>query len=350
MVGRDVPIQDAPHEPVPFKYSITSYGSDFDVEGLIRRIERQDIYVPTFQRRFVWSLSQASRFVESLLLGLPVPGIFLSRDGESKLLVIDGQQRLRSLLYFYNGVFEPTGRKFALTHVHPRFNGLTYRELDSEDKRRLNDSIIHATVIRQDYPDDGNSSIYFVFARLNTGATLLQPQEIRVALYHGPFDGLLNQLNENDDWRLLFGRVHSRRRDLELILRFLALYFSGEHYQKPMVLFLNDFMGGNRYLERYPADEISKLFERTVSLINRHIGNKAFKPRGALNAAILDSVMVGVARNLSQGQVDSGRLLEQYRRLLADESYQHATETATTDEENVQRRLHLATTAFKDAQ
>jgi hypothetical protein len=83
-------IEDAPDEAIPFTYSITSYGTDFDVEGLVRRIERGDIYVPSFQRRFVWPLSQASRFIESLLLGLPVPGIFLSRDNEGRLLVLDG--------------------------------------------------------------------------------------------------------------------------------------------------------------------------------------------------------------------------------------------------------------------
>lgn len=173
---RDITIKSEPDESLSLRYSITSYGADFDVEGLVRRISRQDIYVPPFQRRRVWNIKQASRFVESLLLGLPVPGIFLSKDGESRHLVIDGQQRLRSLEDFYSGIFEPTGKKFALTGLKSPFSGLTYKDLAPEDKRRLDDSIIHATIIRQDYPDDGNSSIYFVFERLNTGGTQLQPE------------------------------------------------------------------------------------------------------------------------------------------------------------------------------
>src|SRR5262249_8906843 len=92
-------------ETVPFKYSITSYGTDYPVDGLVKRVGSGDIIIPTFQRGYVWSLREASRFVESLLLGLPVPSIFLSKEPESqKLLVIDGQQRLRTLAYFYEGM------------------------------------------------------------------------------------------------------------------------------------------------------------------------------------------------------------------------------------------------------
>ena len=92
---------DEVDEVVPFKYSITSYGADYPVDSLVKRISMDDILIPNFQRGYVWSLKEASRFVESLLLGLPVPSIFLSREPETqKLLVIDGQQRLSSLRYF----------------------------------------------------------------------------------------------------------------------------------------------------------------------------------------------------------------------------------------------------------
>lgn len=347
MTQRDESVRDVRNEVMPFKYEITSYGTDFDVEGLVRRINREDIYVPPFQRRFVWSQRQASRFVESLLLGLPVPGVFLSRDVKSRFLVIDGQQRLRSLQYFYKGIFEPTGKVFALTGLQTRFNTMTYERLLPEDQRRLNDAIIHATIIRQDQPEDANSSIYFVFERLNTGGTLLRPQEIRSALYHGPFNDLLGELNTNEDWRSLFGRTHSRRRDQELILRFLALYFrSTNPYRKPMKEFLNVHMGRNRFLQLHSSDEITGIFEPTVNIINNSIGFRAFKPKRALNAAICDSVMVGVAENLRDGWLEPERLAEQHSALLSDEEYQLVIETATTDEDSVDSRIHYAIMAF----
>ncbi len=89
------------------RFDITSYGADYPVDALVKRFEAGDIEVPQWQRGFVWSRSDASRFIESLLLGLPVPGIFLYVEPTSKkLLVVDGQQRLRSLVAYYNNDFQ----------------------------------------------------------------------------------------------------------------------------------------------------------------------------------------------------------------------------------------------------
>lgn len=115
--------EETEEEPVPFTYEITSYGADYTVDSLVQRMNSGDIAVPNFQRDLIWNKRQRDRFVESLLLGLPVPGIFLSRDAESRLLVLDGQQRLRTLQAFYAGEFG--GRPFALDAVQERFRGRT---------------------------------------------------------------------------------------------------------------------------------------------------------------------------------------------------------------------------------
>lgn len=105
---------DSDDTVVPEKYDITSFGADYDVEGLVRRLQRGDIFIPSFRRNYVWNQNLASRFVESLLLGLPIPGIFLARQAESnKLIVIDGQQRLRTLQFFYDG-FSSQSRMITL--------------------------------------------------------------------------------------------------------------------------------------------------------------------------------------------------------------------------------------------
>ncbi|MGH2558524.1 MAG: DUF262 domain-containing protein, partial [Thermomicrobiales bacterium] len=193
----DIEEQD---ESVPIRYDITSYGADYPVDSLVDRLNSGAIYVPKFQRGYVWTIKQASRFIESLLLGLPVPGIFLARErGTQKLIVIDGQQRLQTIRDFYRGVFGDSQKEFALNLNSPGvtnpLHGLTYRTLPEDDKRQLADSIIHATIIRQDEPSDGQSSIYSIFERLNTGGTKLEPQEIRASIYHGEFSRLLGQLN-----------------------------------------------------------------------------------------------------------------------------------------------------------
>lgn len=335
-------------EVIPFKYAITSYGADFPVDGLVKRISAGDIEIPSFQRSYVWNPKQASRFIESLLLGLPVPGIFLSKEqGTQKLLVIDGQQRLRTLQYFYAGRYQQSDKVFSLKGVQSKFNGLTYAQLKDEDQRRLHDSIIHATIVKQDEPSDDDSSIYYIFERLNTGGTLLQPQEIRACIYHGKFNELLKLLNKDKAWRNIYGGVSSRMRDQELILRFFAMFSNSANYKKPMKEFLNAYMGKNRHLEHEKESSLTKAFEQTVQLLFRVVGKNVFKPRNALNAAVFDAVMVGLAKRLARGGLKDEKVVKKsYQELLGNENFMSACETGTADEENVSRRLNLAARAF----
>ncbi len=340
---------------IPFPYSISSYGADYDVEGLVRRLQRNDIVIPDFQRQYVWSLTRASRFIESLLLGLPVPGIFLAVDPETKqLLVIDGQQRLQTLRYFYEGTF-PDGRVFALKSeknkgIQPELEGKTYSTLSSADRRQLDDSIIHATVIKQENPqEEDSSSIYYIFERLNTGGMSLQPQEIRVSIFQGALHRLLKELNEYPEWRDLYGPVSSRMKDQELILRFFALYYDLSEYQKPLVSFLNRYMHRNRELQKQSQAELTHLFTNTINTIHRCLGKRAFRPRGSLNAPVYDAMMVGIAKRLENGPVqDCEQLQAQYGTLMANDEFQKLYDSGTTDAANIRRRLQLAIEAFEN--
>jgi hypothetical protein len=349
---------DELNEVLPTSFSITSYGADYPVDGLVKRIAQADILVPLFslepeegqttvgfQREFVWRKPQADRFIESLLLGLPVPGIFLVKEPNGKHLVLDGQQRLRTLEGFYNGLFQ--GKEFILENVQDQWKQKTYKTLHPDDRRRLDDSIIHATIVRQDEPTEDQSSVYLIFERLNSGGTFLQPQEIRVALYHGAFAALLSKLNDNPHWRALYGRKSPRLKDLELILRFFALHFYAASYRRPMKDFLNRYMAANRGLEKQPEEQLRAIFEATVSTIHRAIGIGAFRPKTAVNAAVLDSIMAGVASRLASSPITSDEEFKAaYKRLFANSQYQEATTRSTADEENVRTRVQLAKDAF----
>jgi len=352
---------DELNEVLPATYAITSYGADYPVDGLVKRMDQTDIVVPLFsldpeqgqstvgfQREYVWTKPQADRFVESLMLGLPVPGIFLVKEANGKHLVLDGQQRLRTLQAFYTGVFQ--GKEYALEHVQEKWRGRTYRTLLADDRRRLDDSIIHATIVRQDEPSEDQSSIYLIFERLNSGGTFLQPQEIRVALYHGAFASLLSKLNLASDWRALYGKKSARLKDLELILRFFALHFYSGSYRRPMKEFLNRYMAANKALQMQGEEELRALFVSTVGAIHKHIGPHAFRLRTALNAAVLDAVMVGVAARIVAGPiVRPDQLKAAYEGLLQDKAFLDATGRSTADEENVKTRLRLSREAFANA-
>jgi hypothetical protein len=331
-------------EAIPFEYSISSYGADYDVFGLIRRLDNEDIELPTFQRGFVWEQSRSSRFIESLLLGLPVPGIFLSKAENEKLLVIDGQQRLMSLKYFYDGNWAD-GTVFRLKNLETRFQDLTYKELAPEDRRRLDNSIIHTTVVEQDKPTDDNSSIYFIFERLNTGSKPLTPQEIRAAIYRGEFNDLLQVLDSYPNWKVLVGDLN-RRRGEELILRFLAMYLWFDNYVKTMKSFLNEYMGKNRHLRLHTAEQLTIIFNNTVDVIHNCLGEGAFRPTRAVNAAVMDAIMIGIARRLEKGEIRNCTMLsERHYKLIKDPKFLRAS---TSDIGSVNQRLKLSNKAFSD--
>ena len=347
-------------EVIPYVYSITAYGADYPVDSLVKRIELGDIVVPRFswepdqgseivgfQREYVWPRTKADRFIESLLIGLPVPGVFLVKESSGRMLVLDGHQRLYSLHAYYQGVIH--GVEYRLEGVQGRFQGKRYRDLDVEDRRRLDDSIIHATVIRQDEPSEDQSSVYMIFERLNTGGVNLQPQEIRVALYHGELVRVLRTLNEDPSWRALYGKKSKRLKDLEMILRFFAFFFHTAAYRSPMKDFLNRYMASNRDLQRQKEKELTNAFIGTVTALHEAVGPRAFRPIRAINAAVIDSVMTGLARRLANGPIKSKKqLADSYNGLMQEKAYRSAIETGTSQESNVETRVRLATDAFAD--
>ena len=352
---------DESREVIPYVYSITAYGADYPVDSLVKRIGTGDIVVPRFswqdeaseitgfQREYVWSRPKSDRFIESLLLGLPVPGIFLVREPSGRFLVLDGHQRLHTLQSFYNGHIH--NKVYRLEGVEARFQNKRYDDLDVEDRRRLDDSIIHATVIRQDEPTEDQSSVYMIFERLNTGGVNLQPQEIRVALYHGELVRVLRQLNELRAWRNLFGKRSRRLKDMELILRFFAFYYGADDYKTPMKEFLNTYMASNKDLDRQGEDELVRIFSDTVTLLDNAVGHDALRPLRAVNAAVADSVMTGLARRITRAPIrDASQVALRYAELMNNQDFLRAVADRTSHESNVGTRIKAATTAFADVE
>jgi len=350
---RDVEIADPlgeNDEIQPSEYRISSYGADYPVQMLVNQLEDGDVFTPPFQRGYVWDVKTASRFVESLLLGLPVPGIFLSLEAESqKYLIIDGQQRLKTLQYFYDGIFLPTNKKFELGGVQSEFRGKGFRDLLPQHKRRLSNSVVHATIIRQESPTDDQSSVFHIFERLNTGGKQLAPQEIRSALFNGPLVDLLRELNEVPAWRAIYGPISPQQRDIELIVRFLAFYFYRTSYAAPMKVFLNRFMGRNRAFQDQGSGDIRKAFVPTIEVIADALGADAFRPSRALNAAVLDSVMDAIAQRISSGERDDPiRIRRAYSKLLTDPEFIEGISRATANEQRVKQRYGAAVRAFSE--
>ncbi|WP_262072112.1 DUF262 domain-containing protein [Stenotrophomonas sp. Marseille-Q5258] len=350
---------DAPEEESQYKFDLTFYGADYPVDGLVKRLKRGDIVVPSFdpvneaafdveafQRKFVWSKLQCDRFIESLLLGLPVPGIFLVQQSNKALLVLDGQQRLLTLSAFYSGILNK--KEFVLEHVQPQFKGLTYDKLKDDERRVIDDSLIHATVIKKTSEEQDLSSIYSLFERLNSGGTQLSPHEIRVALAPGRLMNLVRDLNANVKWREIFGPMSKKLKDHELILRFLALRYWADSYKSPMKDFLTKFAQKYAALDESTAADFTKSFSDAIGVAHEVAGKRAFKLTNALNAAVFDSVMAGIASRLDAGgsPPSIGALQEAYEALLLDPEYIASVSKATAREGQVEERVRLAVAAF----
>ncbi|MEI9990111.1 MAG: DUF262 domain-containing protein [Rhizomicrobium sp.] len=330
-------------------FTITSYGADYPVDTLVKRMKGEAFFIPEFQRNFVWSQRHASRFIESLLMGLPVPGIFLYKEAQSgKHLVVDGQQRLRTLQYFYEGVF--VEKAFRLLGVRAEWEGKTYKELPTNEQLKLDDSIVHATIFQQDEPKESTKSLYFVFERINSGGIRLSAQEIRNCISAGPVLNTAKKLNDDVNWREIFGEKRNNRlKDQELVLRALAMIHGRAHYSAPMRDFLNNFTTN----ETNPINEgtlkqLGDLFSKSMELIYAAKGKQAFRPVRALNAAVFEAVTVGVAERVRSGKTpaDTGKLRHEYEQLLQNPEFLKACNSATATDESVKTRQRLAVEAF----
>ena len=355
MIEDEAEISEAAAGATHARYEVTGFGLDFAVKDLVRRLQEGDITVPHWQRGFVWPRKMASVFIESLLLGIPVPGIFLGDDPVTKeLYVVDGQQRLRTLRGFYEGKF-PTGagkQGFALTGVISRLDGTTYDDLQNVDRRSLDNSSIHATVVRQFEPKNDDTSMYQIFKRLNSGGRAVNPHEIRRAVYQGKLMDEIERLNDNPDWRKIVGKPSLRLKDQEMILRFMAMLYRSGRYFRPMEEFLNVFVQANRNPDEIWMRDTVDIFERTIRAFAKSMGGSAFRVvRGrTVNAAVFDSMSTGLANKIeTSGAPGEDAVREVHDLLLSNNRYLGAVTQNTSDVRSVGTRLRLAKAAFENA-
>lgn len=354
---------DSGTPPPPRRYNISSYGWDSDVEGLVRRLKRGDIHIPGFQRGYVWRPKDKSGFIESLILGLPVPNIFLALDSKTKdLNIVDGQQRLRTLQEYLEGRFYLSGDAIQEDLRGKYFSeevakSKSSKVLDPTDARALADAVLHAIVIKpdpsHDHPDLGheyNEAVIQIFRRLNTTGKPLNDQEIRTSIFHGPFDSALREMNQDEAWRELFGKVHSRLKDMELVLRFAALRESGSTYKSPMPKFLTNYMESRRYMDGSALEDLKASFSATAKAVLDIYGADVLRSGATLVVSKFDAVMVGVDTFLSaHGGADPGALIERLKALEADDDYNWSIAEFVNDTDRVTKRIERAKTIFGES-
>lgn len=339
-------IEENDDEPyVEFDISVSP--SDPTLESMATKIESGDMIVPFYQRRFVWNIQQASKLIESFLMGLPVPQVFLYVNDDDQLEIIDGQQRIMSVKYFFEGYFgeeDNRGRRqrFKLKGLSEmsQYNGKTFDDLEEREKRRLRNSTLRAINIKQLTPDDNYNSVFHIFERLNTGGTALRPQEIRNAVYRGKIVGELQELNEDVDWQAILGLKAPDRgqKDVELILRLFGLFEDWNDYEKPMLRYLNNVMANNREFKGHKVNRFKDRFPEVTELVNETL-TKPFRPKRVVNSAVLEAVMVTL---LESPAIDAVKLKANYETLMDDFAFNESITGGTTDTAVLKRRISIA--------
>ncbi|MFB2879022.1 DUF262 domain-containing protein [Floridanema aerugineum] len=339
-------------------------GTDWTTETILNQLVRENIKLnPRFQRRDAWNLIRKSRFIESLILGFPIPQIVLATDGEKhgKFIVLDGKQRLLTILQFY-GRSETPNNGFALKNLEfrPELNNQTYEELKnnllfSSELDNLDNQTIRTTLIRNWHSE---SFLYKIFLRLNVESTPLSPQELRQALHPGPFINFLDdQSIRSEALRKIFksNNPDFRMRDVELLLRYVAFHYFLSEYRSDLKAFLDMTCKVlNRDWEKKSSDIINTIdqFEKAVQATIDIFGEKSFSRmwlntkqtyRSQFNRAILDVMVFYFSDPVIRQAAENNKsgVEEAFKELCANNEFKKSVEVTTQNIRETYTRLSL---------
>jgi hypothetical protein len=365
------------------EYDLTATPNDFNVSTIFNFIEAGAVKIPGFQRNYVWDIRRASKLIESLILGLPVPQVFLYEEDKNSFLVVDGQQRLMSVYYFVNGRFPRTNSRAKLrmlalekgslpegvleddTLFQPfslslpsrlqnepnKFHGKKYATL-GEYKRTLDLRPIRNVIVKQNAPKDDDSSVYEMFNRLNTGGVNLSPQEIRASIYHSEFFETLHKINTKESWRRIISKqqVDLHGKDVEILLRSFALLLDLQNYKPSMVKFLNQFAKKAKKYSKEHIVYLEGLFNVFAEAVQILPADCFVNPRSKrLNVALFESVFYSTCNEAAaNGSLEIIRPTQlDIESIAGDTDWKSFSTQATTDKANVTYRLARASQLIK---
>lgn len=368
-LGIEDQVENTPYEAVgERKVLIQQY--DYAVRTLMDMIIEGDLKLdPDYQRNYRWDDHKASRFIESIVLNIPVPVFYFAEESDGTFSVIDGQQRLTSLIRYLKAAevesLFPNQDITPLTleglKVRADLNGAQYTSLSRTDRSVLGKRPVRCIVVL----NESDSTLKFeVFERLNSGSVQLSDQEIRNCIYRGGLNKLIKELGSNEKFKELAKLPTTSQKNMkhtELVLRFLAYreLTSDTKYTNNYTEYLNQFMEDNRELSSTRYEKLKNLFNDTVNVLYEHLGaGVAFrKPNNLqspmeggfalnlINGSIYESQMISVSR-----LIESGKSIPQdlKTRILIQFSNPEYTDTifqGTSQKSKAIRRSDILTTA-----
>lgn len=263
---------------------------DFTVDYLVEQFNNDFFYIPPYQREFVWNQEKQSRFIESLILGLPIPMMFVADALDGRFEVVDGAQRLQTLEAFLSDDLQLA----KLEHL-PSINGFRFTDMPTSQQRRLKGRALRLVVLEESTDLELRQEI---FNRINTSSERARGSEIRRGTYQGSFMDFIISCARMPLFKSLCpmsDALRKRREDEELVLRFFAYSERYASFKHDVDSFLDKFVKDHRHT--FDRERYAREFRAMLDFVNTHFRNCGFskKPHSASTPRVrFEAISVGV--------------------------------------------------------
>jgi len=356
----DVEVNDETDSNISSRKLHTSK-QDKAITDLHRMIKDHEIILsPNFQRRYVWTNKGASKFIESLLINIPIPTIFVSANEDGIWDVVDGQQRLTAITKFLDNELTLSGLE-TLSEL----NKSKYEDLDEKTKRLINNRTLSVVIIDNDSSEDIK---FDIFMRINQGSAKLNEQELRNCIYRGPFMNAIKKLGENEKLLKILETKETfitRYQHLEIIERFFSIrevmdsstfYLKDGAYGGRITNSINSFLKMHQNISNDEISHYMDLFEQSIGKVYEVFGNNAFRQyfNHAYNYNINRSVaeiQLVILSFISDENIQKykNEIRESFEMLMMkDLEFQEAFSHATNNTNVVNYRYHVWGSALKN--
>lgn len=327
---------------------------DMSFGELMSLFEDGDLFItPEYQRVFRWTNFQQTRFIESVLLGIPIPPIFVAEDDEGKWEVVDGLQRISTIFSFF-GVLENVPEKnnsvLSEGEMIKELEGKSIKDFSLKLKTTIKRSVCRVEIVRWDSKEDVR---YELFNRLNTGSSPLSEQEIRNCIFRS-YSVDLNQVLRDvalvPEYIELISPSEKRKEEMfleELVLRFFAFKHLNGNFKTTVAQFLTEFMRDVSKGEKaFDIEKEKSEFIYFVNFLQEKFGKKIFRPNGNFANHIFDSLAFAVPKTFDSIAGNEDKIESAIRALLDDAQY-NSIGTSTFSNMRIRSRMDRAMEIFK---
>lgn len=335
--------------------SLTADRLDMSFGELMNMYSNDELVIdPEFQRLFRWDAYQKTRFIESILLGIPIPSIFVAEDSDGKWEIVDGLQRLSTIFSFFSVLKSNTEKNsWSLQRgdMIEALDGLNHQSLPLKYQLNIKRSACRVEVIKWDSNYDMR---YELFNRLNTGGSSLTDQEIRNCIFRGispDFTNLIKELAASPDFIATIQPTEKQKEELyldELVLRFFSLFNNHDKVTKNLSEHMTEYMKSatKKTTDYQPKIEI---FKRTIALIKRLGRSTLTGKNGALSTSLYDGVINGIAKNIDyyEGKPDT-YAQQKIDELKSNDDFKRASGASANYKERVKKRISIALDIFSE--